>query len=132
MPAGGRLIIGTQAIVCDREGAAHGPRPGPLRADPVAPDNGSGMDERPASADLRALLHDQGVGKGTGLGLSIVYGIVKQHHGQPSTANPGGAPRSGSTSRRPTDAIAGRMTSRRRHYTTAREPSSSWTTRIRS
>ncbi len=56
----------------------------PVRAPHVAvaiSDSGSGIAADHPRQDLRAFLHDQGVGHGTGLGLSQVFGFAKQSEG---------------------------------------------------
>ena len=81
--AGGRLVIGTQAVVCDRESAeVHGLELTGRYALITVSDSGTGMDEQTRERIFEPFFTTKELGKGTGLGLSIVYGIVKQHHGQ--------------------------------------------------
>ncbi len=83
MPGGGRLVIGTQAILCDHDTVElHGLETMGHHAVITVSDNGAGMDERTRERIFEPFYTTKELGKGTGLGLSIVYGIVKQHHGQ--------------------------------------------------
>jgi two-component system NtrC family sensor kinase len=83
MPAGGRLVIGTQAVACDAQSAAtHGLEQTGRHALITVSDTGSGIDEETRQRIFEPFFTTKELGKGTGLGLSIVYGIVKQHHGQ--------------------------------------------------
>ena len=83
MPRGGRLGIGTRAVVCGPEAtAAHGlEAPGTYALIEIS-DTGGGMDERTRERIFEPFFTTKGLGKGTGLGLSIVHGVVRQHHGQ--------------------------------------------------
>ena len=67
MPAGGRLIIRTEAT----ESAVF----------VIVTDNGSGMTPDVARRAFEPFFTTREVGKGTGLGLSTAYGIIKQSGG---------------------------------------------------
>jgi len=54
-------------------------------------DNGPGIDEEHISHIFEPFFTTKRVGEGTGLGLWISYGIVREHGGELSAANDGGA-----------------------------------------
>jgi len=85
MPGGGRLVIGTQAVVFDHESAeVHGLELSGRYGLITVSDTGTGMDEQTSQRIFEPFFTTKEPGKGTGLGLAIVYGIVKQHRGQVS------------------------------------------------
>ncbi|HEX2218218.1 MAG TPA: PAS domain S-box protein [Gemmatimonadales bacterium] len=84
MRTGGRLTIGVDEVVLDREYAEthHVSRLVPGRyARVVVSDTGSGMSKETLAKIFEPFYTTKPVGVGTGLGLSTVYGIVKQHEG---------------------------------------------------
>jgi CheY-like chemotaxis protein len=82
MPGGGRLTIGTQAVVvaAGDEATAMGMQPGEWVRLSVA-DSGTGMSDAVKARAFEPFFTTKEQGKGTGLGLSTCYGIVRQHHG---------------------------------------------------
>jgi PAS domain S-box-containing protein len=82
MPNGGRLTIGTKAIVLDDEycachiDARHG-----LHALLTISDTGVGIDKDSLDRIFEPFYTTKKPGEGTGLGLAMVYGIVKGHGG---------------------------------------------------
>jgi two-component system, cell cycle sensor histidine kinase and response regulator CckA len=82
MPAGGRLVIGTQNETLSQESCdGHiGWKPGNHVLLTVS-DTGQGMEKEVLEHLFEPFFTTKGVGKGTGLGLAVVYGIVKGHGG---------------------------------------------------
>jgi two-component system, cell cycle sensor histidine kinase and response regulator CckA len=82
MPAGGRVLIETDAIVLDDEYCAHHAeaRPGAYVVLTVS-DAGSGMTGGVMAHIFEPFFSTKAIGKGTGLGLATVFGIVKQNGG---------------------------------------------------
>jgi len=82
MPAGGRLVIGTQNATLSQEFCeGHmGWKPGNHVLLTVS-DTGQGMEKDVIEHLFEPFFTTKGVGKGTGLGLAVVYGIVKSHGG---------------------------------------------------
>ena len=82
MPHGGRLVIGTRAVVFDRAELAARPdaTPGEFIVIAVA-DTGCGMAADVLQHLFEPFFTTKEKGKGTGLGLATAYGIVKQHRG---------------------------------------------------
>jgi two-component system, cell cycle sensor histidine kinase and response regulator CckA len=80
MSKGGKLTIGTKAVVMTPEAAREKPeaRPGGAVCLSVS-DTGTGMDAVVMSKIFEPFFSTKG--GGTGLGLAIVYGIVRQHQG---------------------------------------------------
>lgn len=82
MPNGGRLLMGTEAVMITANGVSC--------SNPLTPgryvlitisDSGCGMDDEIMKHIFDPFFTTKEAGKGTGLGLSIVHGIVKKHGG---------------------------------------------------
>jgi signal transduction histidine kinase/CheY-like chemotaxis protein len=82
MPKGGRLIIGTSAVMFDEVMVAQSPqaRPGSYVCLNVT-DTGCGIAPEILPHIFESFFTTKEVGKGTGLGLATVFGIVQQHQG---------------------------------------------------
>jgi PAS domain S-box-containing protein len=82
MPKGGRLIIGTSAVMFDEVMVAQSPqaRPGSYVCLNVT-DTGCGIAPEILPHIFEPFFTTKEVGKGTGLGLATVWGIVEQQHG---------------------------------------------------
>ncbi|MBI5248557.1 MAG: PAS domain S-box protein [Desulfomonile tiedjei] len=82
MPAGGRLIIGTESVLLDdfycrsHIGACEGPH-----VLLTVSDTGDGIDKASMDRIFEPFYTTKKPGEGTGLGLAMVYGIVKNHGG---------------------------------------------------
>jgi signal transduction histidine kinase/CheY-like chemotaxis protein len=82
MPAGGPLVIQTEAVDFDSADVArrgHG-RPGAFACLRVT-DAGTGISSEHLPHIFEPFFTTKDVGKGTGLGLATTYGIVQQHDG---------------------------------------------------
>ncbi len=82
MPAGGRLIIQTEGVSLDADGARTRPdaSPGDFSCLSVI-DTGCGMSREVQERMFEPFYTTKAAGLGTGLGLSTIHGIVHQHHG---------------------------------------------------
>jgi PAS domain S-box-containing protein len=82
MPAGGRLILQTNATAISEEDARSKPRarPGQFIRLSVS-DTGCGIAPEHLSHIFEPFFTTKEVGKGTGLGLATVFGIIEQHRG---------------------------------------------------
>lgn len=82
MPKGGRIIIETSLVECDRTFVdTHGFGEAGKYVLLSVSDTGSGMDEAVRRKIFEPFFTTKAEGKGTGLGLAMVYGIVRQHKG---------------------------------------------------
>lgn len=83
MPDGGKLLMGTEAVLIAESDAKHGIslEPGRYALITVA-DSGGGMDDKILGQIFDPFFTTKETGKGTGLGLAIVRGIIKKHGGE--------------------------------------------------
>ena len=82
MPAGGRLVIRTEAVSLDADGARARPgaSPGDFSCLSVI-DTGSGMTREVQERMFEPFFTTKAIGQGTGLGLATIHGNVQQHQG---------------------------------------------------
>jgi signal transduction histidine kinase/ActR/RegA family two-component response regulator len=81
MAEGGVVVVATDRIVLDDEGATeYGIAPGAYVRIHVA-DNGSGIDDATRRRMFEPFFTTKPAGKGTGLGLALVWGVVQAHDG---------------------------------------------------
>ncbi|WP_372680578.1 PAS domain S-box protein [Desulfosarcina sp.] len=81
MPAGGHLVIETQATALNDKGKReYEVLPGPYALLSVR-DTGHGMDQETQKQIFEPFFTTKAPGQGTGLGLASTYGIVKNHNG---------------------------------------------------
>jgi PAS domain S-box-containing protein len=80
MPNGGTLVIETENVVIDKDGAREELLPGSYVRLSVS-DTGSGMSPEILARAFEPFFTTKEPGKGTGLGLASVYGFVKQSGG---------------------------------------------------
>jgi two-component system cell cycle sensor histidine kinase/response regulator CckA len=92
MPAGGKLVIGTEMVSFNEDTARMHPeaRRGEFACLTVS-DTGSGIAPEHIARLFEPFFTTKESGKGTGLGLATVYGIVKQHLGWVEVASRPGA-----------------------------------------
>ena len=82
MPAGGRLIIRTEALTIDKDYIVENPRAREGHFVCVSvEDIGTGIAPENMPRIFEPFFTTKGVGKGTGLGLATVFGIAEQHKG---------------------------------------------------
>lgn len=81
MPDGGRLVISTQNVSLDEDGAlARGLTAGDYATISVA-DDGAGIADHDIERVFEPFFTTKPTGRGTGLGLSMVYGFARQSNG---------------------------------------------------
>jgi PAS domain S-box-containing protein len=80
MPNGGNLVIETENVVIDKDGAREELPPGSYVRLSIS-DTGSGMPAEVLARAFEPFFTTKEPGKGTGLGLSGIYGFVKQSAG---------------------------------------------------
>jgi len=83
MPRGGRLRIGTQNMIIDKNKAHTIPdlEPGEYVQISVE-DTGKGIEKEILNKIFDPFFTTKGKSEGTGMGLSVVHGIIKEHNGQ--------------------------------------------------